>query len=304
MHAQIPTISRSGHRRRLPWVYGGLVGAVAVVALWFSGSLASASTRLGVYQGVVSVVWNNPDNVLELGYGGQDLAASSVVYLRPGAVAKSNGVKFYRNGNVTNLDIPGSLCLYHHNGSGVIDSTADCKNIWPASGGGANNWQIKPGTSSGGQPTNYLEPNDASGFPTYGIHIGGPLAAQHITGGIAATLDSSDAFGGGPSLGATNLNPSGPAIQYVGNVNVGFSTYVGGFARVAGQEVWSYYHQGENSGLDADTLNGQDVTIEGYASCSDDLSQPHIICLCFTIRLGTPATYSKHCTPMGNNSFY
>lgn len=276
-------------------VIAGLVCSVVMAR-----QAAAANVKLGVYQGVLDFVWNASPNILEFGYLGRDIAGSSNITFRPGSVSAANAAAFVRSGSVVNLDVSGKVCLYNH-ASGLA---VDCRDVWPAGGSGGSYWQVVTQNVSGIGNRNFLQTKDGSNQPTYSVHIGS--SSQRITGGTAVTVNGAGSVG----LQAVNLNTSGSAAQFSGNVTVGlYGTSIDGTVRIAGQEVWSsgfswynHGHQGADTGLDADTLDGQNVTLEGPASCSDDTNPPYnaprILCLCFTIRNGASST--KHCTPMSN----
>ncbi len=72
-------------------------------------------TKLGVYQGVLSIIPGSAGNsVMEIGNAGRDIASTGSVILRPGGSATASGAstyaEFFNEGNQTNLRVPGRIC--------------------------------------------------------------------------------------------------------------------------------------------------------------------------------------------------
>ncbi len=269
-----------------------------------NGPSSAPFTKLGVYQGVVSVVSNADNAALELGYLGRDIASTGDLYFRPSFTARANGAYFTRNGNSADFYLSGKLCLFKHV-SNIIDlNSMSCSDGWPSgSGSGSSLWTIvadpvaDPFTNA--VNGNFLQPINTN----YGVHIGSSLSP--VTGGTALTLDGASYS---YPLGVANLG-SGAALQTQGQVNLNAYGYVNGLIYINGQEVWHRQgffggpaaHEGLGSGLDADIANGNNVTLEPATSCNDDDTKPRAACICFTIfRVGSSPNPSKHCAAFSN----
>ena len=294
-------------------------------------------TKLGVYKKVLGLVDATTNATLQFGANGQDILGSSDVTFRPGNAGgvTTNGVQFKANGSSTDVFIPGDLCLYDHtNGTNL----KVCNHTF-SGGAGVSKW---------------TESNDISVYGTYhliepltlggespSVHLGGPVAG--LLGQTALTLT-----GTGSNLDVSNYS-TGYAAQFEGNLvtNIGTGQYFTVNGRMyirpssgANFEPWynisgvgvnegtqSQLRVGDTYGLDADLADGNQVTIESAASCTDGAigAPPRVACLCFFVGyteqvnstiITTPATVTtggvvsttagatavpeKHCTPLAN----
>jgi len=266
-----------------------IIGLLLVVPFAQAGPITGGSgtwpyVKLGVYQGVLSISTSST-SALEIGAAGKDIATSSgsAIILRPDAVAASNGALLSASGGVTRLKIPGQVCLYP---SG-ISQPPSCYNQWPA--GGSTLW------------TRVV---DADGFGqlqtiTTGLGVRIGSSSSRVTGGTALTAEQSLLGFDIDALNVANASSSGPAVELTGDAVVSSQATIGGRLRVNSQEV---YHpadagfgvpvpknDGVGSGLDADRLDGYDVTLRNGSSCGA------LGCLCFTFGSTTS------CAPLRNN---
>lgn len=93
--------------------------------------------KLSVYQGLISIVTNQPgDSVMEIGNAGRDIKSTGSITILPQNTALGSGAdtsaEFYWGSAKTNLRVPGSICF------GAIGTT-DCKSTWVGLGGGSQN---------------------------------------------------------------------------------------------------------------------------------------------------------------------
>lgn len=245
-------------------------------------------SRLTLYQGVVSVI-PGITSALELGYRGEDIAASGDIYLRPGSVAQANGLRICTNcGNgvtatYANVVVPGQLCLYGPNGN-----VADCRSAWPSGSGGGSTWDYVTDVGAGGWPAavKYLQPNAANA--TRAIHIG---SAGSAVAGTALDIAA------GREVLVQNADAGGKALSVIGNTTF-FDATVKQKITVNGQEVYHPGNSGAGSGLDADTLTGHDVTLESATQCFVSDGDGRVGCICFRVKEG--ATFLKKCINFAN----
>lgn len=248
-------------------------------------------TRYSVYEGVVSIFPpSGGSSVLELGYRGEEIAGSSDIYFRPGSVTQANGARLCANcgtgvnPSYANLVVPGQVCLY-----GPAGTTADCKTAWPSGGSGSSFWEYVTDNDLSGNPgMKYIQPNPANA--TRAIHIG---SVAIPVGGIALQVDD---FGG---VLVRNANAGAKALTVTGNVQL-YDTIVKEEIRVNGQPVYNSENSGAGSGLDADRLDGRDITLEPGSSCVDR-GGPRMACLCVRVKENT--NYIKKCTALANHAF-
>lgn len=233
-------------------------------------------SRLSLYEGVIGILpGSSGEGVLEIGYRGEEIAGSSDLYIRPGSVTEPNGARLCTNCGTTtndkaNLLVPGQVCLYANGGP-----TADCRSAWPAAGVGGSSWELA--TESG---IRYLQPNAANS--TRAIHIG---SVVDPVGGVGLDLQDGTSFVYGSALiQNTSSNPTARAVHVIGNANAG-PTYVDGKIYINNQEVYTGNgNEGKYSGLDADSLEGNNVTLETAASCASGAnSAVRVACLCITV---------------------
>lgn len=247
-------------------------------------------SRLSVYEGVMSVVPPAGGvGVLELGYRGEEIAGSSDIYFRPGSVTQANGARLCTNCGTgvnpayANLVVTGQVCLY-----GPAGTTADCRSVWPSGGAGSSYWEYVTDNDLYGNPgMKYIQPNPANA--SRAIHIG---SAAVPVGGIALQVDD---YGG---LLARNSNAGAKGLTVTGNVRL-YDTTVKEEIRVNGQPVYNNENSGVGSGLDADRLDGRDITIEPGSSCVDR-GGPRMACLCVRVKENT--SYIKKCTALANHA--
>lgn len=265
----------------------------------FAGPITNSSptgqapfTKLGLYQKALQIV-DSSGAFLRFGQNGTDISASGDIIFRPSGngsiVTSANGVKVTANGTTTSdIYIPGDLCLYNHSAG----NPADCRHQL-AAGAGASLWQDGTFTNAWyGTTVHYIEPIPVAGSLP-GVQLGTTTSRLTTT---AATI------GGG--VIAKNLG-SGLAADFEGSLAAGDATvplgdsariFLSGTVKIGGHEPWypemwsGQKNEGAGSGLDADRANGNQVTIEGPASCSDTVgagpqnSTPgHVACLCFLI---------------------
>jgi len=244
------------------------------------GSGAWPYVKLGVYQGVAALSVNGT-SVIELGANGKDIATDtgSAIALRPNAVTSANAAILTSANGGTRLKVPGSVCLYP---SGV-GSPAVCNNSWPA--GVTSLWTTS--TDSDGYTMLAPLPN---GAVRQGAVIG--TTSTRVTSGTALTVQQDTTGYLYAGLRATNLASSGIAAQLTGDVQITGSLWVGGVWSINGAEVYHSPsrsanqfdsvagHEGVGSGLDADLLDGYDVTILPGNKCGG------LACLCVTFAVG------------------
>lgn len=257
-----------------------------------NGQGVAPFSRLSLYEGVVSVVPPaGGQGVLELGYRGEEIAGSSDIYLRPGSVSQANGARICTNcgsgvnANYANLVIPGNVCLY-----GPTGLVADCKSVWPTGGAGASAWEyVTDGFIDGGGSTQYLQPN--APYANLALHIGSAAAPVN---GLAFQV------GGGNGMKIRNANGSGKALSVQGDSEF-WQTRVAEQIRVNGQQVFDDRNSGQGSGLDADTLDNRQVTLESGAACADSGNgYGRAMCLCFVV-YENPASLRK-CIALSNHT--
>lgn len=250
-------------------------------------------SRLSVYRGVVSIQpVGGGQGVLELGYRGEEIAATQDIYFRPGSTTQADGIRVCTNcgtgvnATYANLVVTGNVCLY-----GPTGTVADCRAVWPGAGGpGTSSWDYVTDTGIGGTPgIKFVQPNSANA--TRAVHIG---SAASPVGGIALDIDAYD------GVVVRNANNAAKAVSVQGNAMF-FDATVTGAVRVNGQPVYDTVNSGAGSGLDADTLYANDVTLEPAASCTDTGGYPRIGCLCFLVKEGP--TMVKKCTALANRPY-
>ncbi len=280
---------------------GVLIGPVTTAGPVTGGSGNAPYTKLAVYDGVVSIVPGTPGTAaLELGFRGTDIAASGDIYLRPGSVSQANGARVCADcgGSGTdaayaNMIVPGQVCLY-----GPSGTVPDCRTDWPAVSGGASFWEQVNDVGLFGLPASmpYLQLTGVHALKS--IHLGSD--ANRVPG-TALTVDNFE------NMVIRNYNVTPSALNVVGNVSVLYP-YINndGKVRVKNEEIFYSGNEGAGSGLDADKLDGRNVTIESGASatCTDGVGQPRrAACLCFLVREQVSGTFTdvKKCTPLANH---
>lgn len=264
------------------------VAAVALFSLYQStaqagpvtgGSGAWPYVKLGVYQGVAALSVDGA-SVVELGNNGKDIATgtNSAIAIRPNSVSAANAAIFASANGGTRLKVPGRVCLYP---SGV-SSPAVCNSAWPS--GSTTLWTTA--TDIDGYTTLTPLPNGAN---RQGISIG--TAAARVTSGTGLAVQQTTLSFLDTALRATNMSGGSLAAQLSGDVQIDGALWVGGTWTINGSEVYHgpslltrvdsiAGHQGAGSGLDADLLDGYNVTILRGSSCSA------MACLCFTFGAG------------------
>jgi len=241
-----------------------------------------ATQRLSVYGGVVTITPGEtipPDNTtertLELGSTGTDIASNDDIVLQPGNTS-TTGTRFIGKGGVLQaLAISGSLSL-ETNGKEVCIKDV-CRSSWSRV---AEHW--KPLTLSyGAWQHTILQPIDIN----EGVRIG--TSSQRFMNGTALTADG---------LFATNRS-GGNAATLSGNIENISQLTVYDKVTVSYREPWSQKNQGTGSGLDADKIDGADVTLRIGYICDATA------CVCFNgsptnhlnISLKTSDTYPYRC---------
>lgn len=194
-------------------VYQGLL-VIAPGRLCVGGSNSGTSCPLGTEcqgGGVCTV-----SSVLEIGNAGRDIAGTGELYIRPGVLDRSVGLRLYRFNNRAELFVSsGSLCL------GSV-SPATCKSTWPASGGvGDTYWE----TFTNGSITS-LRPHSSNANPA-SIRIGRSGSPIPSTSGRALEIYGS----GSPVARFTGYLKTGLATY---NSGTGLTTFSGGNVLVTG----------------------------------------------------------------------
>lgn len=254
-------------------------------------------TKLGVYQGVVSI---SPisSGTMELGSSGKDIAATGQIIIRPNGVTAVKGATFLKQSSSTQLKVPGKIWLYPSGPSQPPVAYSQ----WPS--GSSSQWIRVPTTPSGlGTPYEVLQ----TSTPGLGMRIG--AATAPVTGDTALHVSeeyvpSYDIYG----LEVAHSVASEYAVQLQGDLvtqstqQAGTALNVAGRILINGQEVYhpggnysgipTPVHQGIGSGLDADYLDGYDVTIEN----GNGTSCTGIACLCFQFN----GSIGKKCTALTN----
>lgn len=232
--------------------------AIPAVAGPITNPGAQPFSKFTVYGGIVSIV--NGTNALELGANGQDIASNGDIIFRPRDVFGQQAVNIKKNDSSGGSDmyVVGTVCLH---GSG----SADCRNQWPS---GSLWQQFSPNYTAFA-----VTPNVNNG-----VTIGTSAAAPTVTTQPGLLVSQP---GSSYAARILNANLSGSAIRVDGNVlfRAGFSA--SGTAYIGGQEVWYSGHEGVGSGLDADLMDGRQVTQQTAAQCSGTDHGTHFMCLCF-----------------------
>lgn len=266
------------------------LGIVAVAFFSFERSIVHAGpvtggsgawpyVKLGIYQGVAALSVNGT-SVIELGANGKDIATdtNSAIAIRPNAVTSANAAVLTSANGGARLKVPGSVCLYP---SGV-GSPAVCNNAWPA--GSVSLWT----TTTDADGYTMLRPLPV-GTVQQGVVIGS--TTTRVTSGTALSVQQDVSGYLYKGLRTTNLNTSSLAAQFTGDVQIAGNFWVGGTWTMNGAEVYhsaSLYnftdkisaHEGLGSGLDADKLDGYDVTLLPGNKCNG------MACFCVTFSVG------------------
>ena len=276
-------------------------GALTALAGPISGGAGNwPYTKLGVYQGVISVAPTS-SGVMEIGAAGKDIAASGQILIRPNSLADAQAATLVSFGGTTRLKIPGKVWLYP-NGTSQPPVAYD---QWPS--GSSSKWNRNiVSTGSFGQTYPVLQTSTAG----LGIRLGS--ASVPVTGGTALHLEQAVWGNETNALAVAHSSSAENAIQLQGDLisqdgfGYGFPLGVGGRILINGQEVFhpgDQYaippiptHEGATSGLDADLVDGYNVTIENWngTSCSGSTT---VACLCFQF----PAPAGKKCAALSNH---
>lgn len=168
----------------------GLGTLVVVVLLAVLGNVRSVGAgpvtnpynapfvRLGVYQGVIRVVPSGGANVLAIGEAGREIAGSGDLYLRPGGLVASAGVKLAKSTTFAETAISlqgGRVCL-----DPAQNGVWDCQSIWPTGGGPGDTLWTRAGTVL--SPVSIPAPNDIDT-----IQVGTSNLVRACRGGNAPT---------------------------------------------------------------------------------------------------------------------
>lgn len=332
----------------------GLVALLVVllVAVGEAGAQAVQTpfTKLGVYKKVLSVV-SSSGAALEFGNNGQDIAATGNIVFRPGAsgVVATDGLQVVRNGALSDLYVSGDLCLYDHANS----MAQTCRHQWPTSSG-STLWESGSAADEWGTGYNFIKPKDVAGATpsvrlTQPISLVGEayyndtiLAKNLNNAGLAAQFSGDVISSGSVNVfnqlrvnnrevwhtygGYTRYALPGTCDEYSTNPGALCTTdddcTGGGYCQVSSynftnNEGIESRLPGENFGLDADRLKGNQATIEPASSCVDNTdfnpsvsSKPHIACLCFYPQFyflaesgfdeKDPSPVTKRCLPLAN----
>lgn len=287
-----------------------LLPAIAVLAIVLStnvhagpitgGGGSSPFVKLGVYQGVISLIPPGGSNVMYLGNAGRDIASTGTMYIRPGGLtadricysgtnpgaACPNGTECLGGGFCVDqaaslykypsyaeaaLDLTGSLCL-HGTGS------SDCKNIWPSSGGaGDPYWQtstvggltvLSPATGGTtihtvriGSAASPVPAANGQAFQVYANYAG---PAVHVLGSlIGGENDSSYVpIGTGTIVinGSLKAGPYGLLSYYTPLGAVYPWTSADSYLYKTGYPSLPETQLGDVSGIDADTFDSVSLT--------------------------------------------
>lgn len=229
--------------------------------------------KLGIYQGVAALSVNG-QSIIELGANGKDIATGSgtPIAIRPNSVAATAAAVATSYNGATRLKLPGRICLFP---SG-IGGAAECHDRWPV--GSTSLWT----SSTDAEGFSVLTPIP-NGATQLGVLLG--TAGSPITSGTALTVQQTPAIGTHTlALRATNLVGGSNALLVNGGTRINGTLNVNGRMYINSQEVFtsesSQFHvpgnQGIGSGLDADLLDGYNVTIEDGPRCGG------LACICFT----------------------
>ena len=168
------------------------------------GSGNQPFTKLGVYQGVIAVVPADGSAVMEIGNAGRDVASTGDIYLRPGSLDTGavNYAKFYKDGLVTSLNIPGKIETVGDVKGGRLCIGADCRNVWP--GGGAGSQNLQQVLATGNTSTTSIILNNTAPLTANYLTLtaavpasieGGEMTIQKGTGGtLDWRIDSNDKY--------------------------------------------------------------------------------------------------------------
>lgn len=289
MYRYIMMRRRTNNRQRHIWLAVFVLIATAIFSMHRSSAIAGPVTggsgvwpyvKLGIYQGVAALSVNGT-SVIELGANGKDIATGSpsAIAIRPNAVSAANAAIFTSANGGTRLKVPGSVCLYP---SGV-GAAAVCNNSWPA--GSSSLWttsvDVDGFTSVTPLPVGSVRQGVLIGSTTSRVTSGTAVAVQQDVVGELIT-----------AVRSTNMNGTALAAQLTGDAQIAGNFWVRGTWTINTNEVYhgasiSAYtpdsivsHDGIGSGLDADTLDGYDVTILPGNKCNG------LACLCFTFGVG------------------
>jgi hypothetical protein len=267
-------------------------------------------TRLGIYRQALDVVsFSEPMTRLRFNGDGRTISGTSDIIFRPStlgtansAVAAANGVAVKKNdvSDLADLYIPGKLYLYNHATNEWVGN--DTVNT-----AGASLWQEI--TTDG---ISYLEPSPIAGLPA-GVQLGTP--GTPVTTGAVRLNEGGGALALNHGLGyAADF---GGALKFSKSVNVNEAILIDGIVPWFGKYFdtnsgVNVYGDGQDSGLDADLANGNQVTIETAANCTNtDPGKPRVACLCFSIKYTflpgvsgfgnhENTTPEKHCIDLAN----
>ena len=229
-----------------------------VVAGGVTNPGAAPFTKVGVYQGVISIIPDNASSVMEIGNAGRDIASTGTIYLRPGSVAAAQAISFYKDAataNKTTLDVPGNICL-----SGV------CLNAWP-SGAGSSFW-TQTGTHV--QPVNLgYQVSIARALPLeiYSNHAQEAALFSNALG-YSARIES----GSFDVTGSLEVTSASPDAITVSDPFANPTECPGNICR-----VWNPSNDGAASTLDADLLDGRGLSLINNAPGNCSIST---FCLC------------------------
>ncbi len=279
------------------------------------GGGSAPFVKLGVYQGVLSIIPTGGANAMEVGNLGRDIASSTTMYLRPSSLptkiciggsnsgtACPNGNECLGGGVCSNtaprvykyptfpeaaLDLDGGrLCLH---GTGVDD----CRNVWPISGGpGDVNWT----TAVVGSMT-YLKPA-----------VGATTIDTIQAGSFSNPVPAANGYGF-----EVEANTNAPAVSLAGTLGTGYFDnvnfiYLGGDVNINGKvtaplnnfflfstgnfgtlpyNASQFYNRSFNSksGINADTFDGTTTMLfptDGnlfWKTVSDNVTSVTHLCL-------------------------
>lgn len=284
----------------------------------------AAKTRLSVYGGALSIVPGGAGTgILEFGAytNSMDISSNMALYIRPGngtqAIDLANAAVF------SNTTVPGKTKLTLPNGGRICfpknpGPGEDCYNDWPAGGSGTTLWSRTSdndtiGYGSAGYYT--LSPIDMTAGAAVGSTSGGP--AMNVTGAMpnyAFTATNLSAAGGWAMKfnGPLNINGAGNVVNISGSLMIknGVAPAVEVF-HPGKYDPWALPptqiiapNEGEGSGMDADLLDGIDVTLVPPASCKNATYpgpglDEGIGCICFDMT-GHFSLGGKYCVPLKN----
>jgi len=233
--------------------------------------------KLSVYQGVIALApAGTNDSVMEIGNAGRDLASTGDLFFRPSSISYDVGIRLYNNGGYADMNVPGKVCL--HPGGGA----ADCRTEWPT-GGGSNLWDRIADAKLGHPDLGYLYPKETG----LGIQIGSngtPVQVSPASGPAAEFISNGSSYDyaawivhGNNGVGALFQGNvySSSEVWGLQRVCVGNGAGLGPNCGAGFSEAWhpanaadpATANEGLNSGLDADLLDGMNVTLE-YPTCT------------------------------------